>query len=273
MTTHDDKKNVLMRGQEFLQLYRKVEGFTQELMKENERLRFRVAALEQEQSTAPKVPVEEVLNLKERVQQLESEREALAQRYRQVEQENLDFANRYLEIEEENNNLANLYVASFQLHSTLDFKEVVQIVMEIVINLIGAEKFGLMLLDERRGDLYAVSSEGIEREKIPHVRLGEGTIGQVAQAGQPWVAEGRTPEQVTMTEPLVVIPMRIKDQFIGAIVIYAMLEQKPKFSSLDHELFNLLAGHAATALFASKLYSESERKLGTIQGFLELLKH
>ena len=48
MTTHDEKKNLLMRGQEFLQLYRKVEGFTQELIQENERLRYRVAALEQE---------------------------------------------------------------------------------------------------------------------------------------------------------------------------------------------------------------------------------
>jgi nitrate/nitrite-specific signal transduction histidine kinase len=272
MTTPDDKKNLLMRGQEFLGLYRRVESFTQELMKENERLRYRVAALEQEQA-GPGAPPEELVALKGRVQQLETEREALLQRYSQVEQENQDFANRYLEIEEENNNLANLYVASFQLHSTLDFKEVVQIVMEIVINLIGAEKFGLMLLDERRGDLYAVSSEGVEREQIPHVKLGEGTIGRVAQEGQPWVAEGRAPDQVTMTEPQVVIPMRIKDQFIGAIVIYTMLEQKRSFSSLDHELFNLLAGHAATALFASKLYSESERKLGTIQGFLELLKH
>jgi GAF domain-containing protein len=145
--------------------------------------------------------------------------------------------------------------------------------MEIVINLIGAEKFGLMLVEGRKGDLYAVSSEGVELEQIPHVRLGEGTIGKVVQGGQPWVAEGRTPDQITMTEPQVVIPMRIKDQFIGAIVIYSLLEQKLNFSSLDHELFNLLAGHAATALFASKLYSESERKLGTIQGFLELLKH
>lgn len=271
MTT-DDKKNLLMRGQEFLGLYRKVENFTQDLLKENERLRFRVATLEQEKSTAAGVPPEELLSLRARLEQLEAEREALVQRYKQVEQENQDFANRYLEIEEENNNLANLYVASFQLHSTLDFKEVVQIVMEIVINLIGAEKFALMLLDEKRGDLYAVSGEGIDREQIPHIKPGEGTIGTVAQSGQPWVAEGRAPEQVTMTDPQVVIPMRIKDQLIGAIVIYALLEQKQSFSPLDHELFNLLAGHAATALFASKLFSESERKLSTIQGFLELLK-
>jgi len=270
MNAHDDKKNLLMRGQEFLGLYRKVEGFTQELLKENERLRYRVAALEQEQASPGAAP-EEIATLRGRLEQLEAEREALIQRYKQVEQENLDFANRYLEIEEENNNLANLYVASFQLHSTLDFKEVVQIVMEIVINLIGAERFGLMLLDERKGDLYAVSSEGIPRERIPHLKLGEGTVGQVAKEGGPWVAESREPS-ASETDPQVVIPMRIKDQLIGVIVIYALLEQKQNFSPLDFELFNLLAGHAATALFASKLYSESERKLGTIQGFLELLK-
>ncbi|HEY6000112.1 MAG TPA: GAF domain-containing protein [bacterium] len=272
MTAQDDRKNLLMRGQEFLQLYRKVEGFTQELMKENERLRYLVATLEQEKATARGASPEELQGLKGRVQQLEQEREALIQRYQQAERENQDFANRYLEIEEENNNLANLYVASFQLHSTLDFKEVVQIVMEIVINLIGAEKFGLMLLDERKGELYAVSSEGVPREQVPLIKLGEGTIGGVAKSGEPWVAEHPEAAATSLAEPRVVIPMRIKDQLIGVIVIYSLLEQKPSFSPLDYELFNLLAGHAATALFASKLYAESERKLSTIQGFLELLK-
>jgi GAF domain-containing protein len=88
----------------------------------------------------------------------------------------------------------------------------------------------------------------------------------------PYIAEGKDPSEITLTEPLVVIPMRIKDQVIGGIVVYSILEQKESFSPLDFELFNLLAGHAATALFASKLYSESERKLSTIQGFLDLLK-
>ncbi len=270
----DEKQKILPKGQEFLQLYRKVEGFTQELLKENERLRYLVASLEQEKlSWSASAPAEVSGELQERIQKLETEKEALLKRYQQVEEENVDFANRYLEIEEENNNLANLYVASFQLHSTLDFKEVVQIVMEIVINLIGAEKFTLMLLDERKGDLYPVSSEGIPREKIPHVREGEGTIGRVVKEGSnPYVGEGKSAAEITLTDPQVVIPMRIKDQIIGAIVIYSLLEQKESFSTLDFELFNLLAGHAATALFASKLYSESERKLSTIQGFLDLMK-
>jgi len=50
-----------------------------------------------------------------------------------------------------------------------------------------------------------------------------------------------------------------------------LLVQKKKFEPIDYELFTLLAGHAATAIFSSDLYSRSERRLSTIQGFIELL--
>jgi len=273
-TENGEKKNILKRGQEFLNLHQRVESFTQELLKDNERLRFKAASLEQENESLKVAPsTTQPADLVDRIKILEDEKEALLRRYQQVEEENVDFAKRYLEIEEENNNLANLYVASFQLHSTLDFREVVQIVMEIVINLVGAEKFALMLLDENKGELNAVSSEGVPREKIPHIKLGEGIIGEtVKDAASPYIAEDKDPAEITLTEPLVIIPMKIKEQVIGGIVVYSVLEQKESFSPLDFELFNLLGGHAATALFASKLYSESERKLSTVQGFLELLK-
>ena len=58
---------------------------------------------------------------------------------------------------------------------------------------------------------------------------------------------------------------------MGAIAIFKLLQQKDGFSPLDHELFNLLCGHAATAIFAARMYSHSERKLNTIQGFIDLL--
>jgi hypothetical protein len=48
--------------------------------------------------------------------------------------------------------------------------------------------------------------------------------------------------------------------------------QKRTFTNIDYELFTMLAGHAATALFSAKLYSQSARKLTTIQSFLDLLK-
>ena len=68
------------------------------------------------------------------------------------------------------------------------------------------------------------------------------------------------------------LPLKIKEHVIGVLAIYKLLVQKSAFSTIDYELFNLLAGHAATAIFSSRLYTQSERKLTTIQSFLELLK-
>src|SRR5438270_10372638 len=123
------------RLDKFLELFSKGKEFTEELLRENQRLRYRLASLE-------------------------GEVEQLQQRFQEMEAENKDFASRYIEIEEQNNNLANLYVASYQLHSTLDFKEVIQIVQEIVINLVGAEAFSILLLDEKTNELKSIASEG-----------------------------------------------------------------------------------------------------------------
>ena len=51
----------------------------------------------------------------------------------------------------------------------------------------------------------------------------------------------------------------------------SLLQQKDGFSELDRELFAMLGGHAAAAIFAARLHSQSRRKLDTIQGFIDLL--
>jgi hypothetical protein len=269
----DDEKTFLNRAEEFMQVFKKGAEFTQDLMRENERLRFRVLELENAQGSLSQ-PVQnndESRRLQQRITVLEREKEEILERIRQVEEENKDFANRYVEIESENNNLANLYIASFQLHSTLDFKEVLQIITEIVINLIGAEVFAIMLLDEKTSMLEAVATEGLEREVVPKVAIGTGTIGEVARTGDNFFVDDLDGYQMDLDSPMVCIPLKIKDQCIGVLVIYKLLLQKKVFADVDYELFTLLAGHAATAVFSSRLYSDSERKLNTIQGFLDLL--
>lgn len=260
------------KAEEFLQAFKKGAEFTHELLKENERLRFRVLELENAlgaQSAGS--GTEQSAVLMTRIKELEQEKQDILNRIRQIEDENQDFANRYVEIEAENNNLANLYIASYQLHSTLDFKEVLQIIMEIVINLIGAEEFALMLLDEKTGDLQAVACEGLDREDIPPVMLGNGLIGQALQSGESYFADDMENYQRDMLSPMVCVPLKIKDHVIGVLAIYKLLIQKEKFAQVDYELFTLLAGHAATAIFGARLYSDSERRLSTIQGFLDLL--
>jgi transcriptional regulator with GAF, ATPase, and Fis domain len=265
----DEERN---RGEEFLQVFKKGAEFTQDLLKENERLRYRLLELEKNQpAQAETEPAAEVRRLVERVAELEREKQEILGRIRRVEEENQDFAQRYLEIEDENSNLANLYIASYQLHSTLDFKEVLQIITEIVINLIGAEQFAILLLDEKSAEFQAVAGEGVEREQIPHVGLGQGVIGRVAASGDNYFVEDVDGYRCDFANPMVCIPLKIKEHVIGVLAIYKLLIQKKQFAPVDYELFTLLAGHAATAIFSSRMYSDSERKLSTIQGFIDLL--
>ncbi|HEX9023334.1 MAG TPA: GAF domain-containing protein [Geobacteraceae bacterium] len=269
----EEEKGAQGRAEEFLQIFKKGAEFTHELMKENERLRFRLLEMEKMQHDlgGEKEFGEENRKLKQRIAELEAEKEEILRRIGQIEAENQDFATRYVEIEQENNNLANLYIASYQLHSTLDFREVLQIIIEILINLVGGEEFAIMLLDEKTNQLQAVATEGIDREEVPAVKMGVGIIGQVAKTGENYFVEDVSAYNPDMQNPMVCIPLKIKEHVIGVLVIYKLLIQKTKFSDLDYELFTLLAGHAATAVFSSRLYSDSERKLSTIQGFLELL--
>lgn len=260
--------------EEFLQIFRKGEEFTQELLRENEKLRYRVAQLEEVNKFSDRDENFKLRSLEERIRFLEEENRSLLERYRQVEEENKDFANRYVEVEAENNNLANLYVASYQLHSTLDFNECLKIILEIVMNLIGAEEFSIMMLDEKTNEMSVVAQEGMGPEAHPSIKLGDGIIGMAAKTGEAYYRDGDPTnlKGVDYLHPLVCIPLKIKEHVIGVIVVYKLLIQKKAFTNVDYELFSMLAGHAATALFSSKLYSQSERKLTTIQSFLDLLK-
>lgn len=261
------------KADEFLQIFKRGEEFTKDLIKENERLRFRIAQLEGSAETSKN---EERIRLYEdRIKILEEEINSILERYKRTEEENKDFASKYVEVEAENNMLANLYVASYQLHSTLDINEVLRIVIEIVINLIGAEKFALFLMDDKTNELIPVASEGMSSDELPKIKTGEGTIGRVAKAGESYFLEDMAAvsgAEINISNPIVCIPLKIKEHVIGVISIYSLFTQKNSFSNIDYELFSLLAGHAATAIFSSRLYTQSERKLSTIQSFLDLLK-
>jgi transcriptional regulator with GAF, ATPase, and Fis domain len=274
MSRSDEEKDTVSRADDFLQMFKKGAEFTQDLLKENERLRFRIVKLEESlkgQGNEASSESADIIELMGKIEALEQEKEEILGRIKTVEEENQNFASRYIEIEEENNMLANLYIASYQLHSTLDFKEVLQIILEIVINLIGAEEFGVLLLDEKTNRLEPVASEGIETTEMPSIAVGKGIIGESVKTGENYFIETMEGYQRDFEKPLVCIPLKIKEHVIGVITIYKLLVQKDQFTNVDYELFTLLAGHAATAVFSSRLYSDSERKLSTIQGFIDLL--
>ena len=271
----DESKDLFVKGKDFLEMYNKVAEFTKELVEQNAELKRRLKELQQEReqilSGGRGEPERKLLK---RLEQLKRERQGILDRYHQKEEENKDFFERFVEIENENNNLANLYVASYQLHSTLDFHEVLDIITEIIINLIGAQTFGVWLLDEKKNLLQPVKAEGVSLQNLPAIAVGEGIVGSVAQAGEVWYREQWSRQEVLqLDQPLVCIPLKIKDRVIGVIVVFRLLPQKERLVKVDYDLFTLLAAHAATAIFGARLYSDSVRKRTTIKGFLDLLTH
>jgi len=267
------------RATRVLQVFEEGKRFTEDLMKENENLRLLVAKQKSEKKEMEReyiqvdVPrMREKINILEaEVQELRAENKELKNEFSSVAEENREFADRYIQVERQNSDLINMYVATYRLHSTLQYDEVLQIVKEIVINMIGTEVFGIYLIDEPEQQLVMIDHEGLEERKEKAIPFGEGLIGKAAVNGE-IAAENDAPDGRADGEPIACIPLKVGDRVLGVIAIYRLLEQKERFQTLDFELFEMLGGHAATAIYGARLYTSSERKRNTLEGFVDLLK-
>ena len=255
-------------------MFSRARAFTEELLRENERLRFRVAGLSRDLDERGKghPASSDIQALNERIRQLERERDDLLGRFREVEKTNRSVAQRYEEIEQQNNQLANLYYASYQLHTTLNFAEVLNTVKEILINLVGAEAFALFWVEEKGGNLKLEAGEALGKAVPESLHCGPGPLHDAAAQGRPYYADPLPPARpIDPERPIACIPLKVGTRVIGVVAIYRLLKQKPRFLPIDFELFTLLAGHAATALLSSRLYQRSEQKLSNLQDFINML--
>ncbi len=212
-------------------------------------------------------------SLENECSRLRIEQDDALRRIGELEQENLDFANQLVQVEDVNNNLTNLYIASSRLHSTLDREETLEIIKEVVINFVGAEKFAVFLSGKSTDKLHFETGEGFdENETFVDITLGEGVLGRTAAKQENYFYEGSISEgSDDLLAPIVAIPLIIHEKMIGLLAIYRLFIQKEQLESIDYQLFSMLGEHAASALFSSTLYGHSERKRQTYQGFVDLL--
>jgi GAF domain len=198
----------------------------------------------------------------EYIQSLLDENQRLTARLEMVEKESRTFSARYVEVEQQNTNLANLYVATYQLNGTLNREAVLAAIKEIVINLIGSEELAIWELDDETGSLQLVDSFGIDAVLWDRVGLGNGIIGNAAKTGERFVRgeSTLTPSKSERTLTAA-IPLKLDERVIGVIGVFSLLQQKNGLEAVDYELFDLLASHAASALFCTRIF---ERVLTTV---------
>jgi hypothetical protein len=194
------------------------------------------------------------------------EREA---RLARAENDRDELASRLIEVEHQVGRLMTLYVATYQLHATLDPTDVQSTVSEIAINLLGAECFALLLRDEE--------------SDVLEIKLQVGPIdapwgGAPTYAGGDPLIDASLLDGVLRFGPsedsvvLVVVPLRVQDVTVGALVITKLLPHKGALEEEDRDLLDLLGAHAASALFASRVYARAARKLRTLEGLIKLVK-
>lgn len=172
-----------------------------------------------------------------------------------------ELADRYDKIERENNDLAALYVAQSHLHGSLEASEVVRVVHEILINFVGATRFGIVV-SAGGDDLALLAGYGVEPGELPPLRRGEGVIGQVVATREVVVGELRRAAPAE-DDPVVCIPLCGRSDCFGAIAIWDFLSHKAELVPVDRQLFELLGHSGGKALEAARLVGDLRRRAPT----------
>lgn len=175
-------------------------------------------------------------------------RQSLEENLREIQQTREQLEAQYFEVEQQNLKLTNLYVASYQIHGTLVRDEVLANIQEILVNLIGTECYAIYEAHGSRLELVRSLGAPFAAQSVDP---GEGPIGRVSKSGEIEIGEfGRPADGI----PVVVVPLRIGSASAGVIAIFSFIPHKSAIDPIDHELFDLLATHAGTSLYCTRLY-------------------
>ncbi len=264
--------DLLKERDEVLQSFNRGAKLTEQFMTEYTRMRERVLELETDnvRLRAQLEADDAMARLLSKVEKLERERSELMVRTEKAEKAQNMVDEQFAAVEGEFASLANLYVASNQLHSSMTPRGVVRRIKEILAQLVGAESYAVYLLSSDGKELVPIASEGVPGNSLGAISLHDTPIGKVVQAGKSAIDDERESNVLDLENPPVIIPLVIDDSSVGAISIFATLDQKPRFIGTDYELFKLLGHHAAIALVGASLFDQMGRKLPGAESFRDL---
>jgi hypothetical protein len=187
-----------------------------------------------------------------------------------VARDQAELTEQLVEAEHQAGKLTSLYVATYQLHVSLDPAEVQGAIAEITRELLGADHFALLIKDEMDGGCEIALSQGVFEEGHPfagkHYRGGDPMVDATLKDGVLRL------DSAPGSPVLAAVPLRVEDAIVGALVILKLLDHKTTPLSEDRDILDLLAAHAASALFAARVYSKTDRKLRTLQSLVNLIR-
>jgi PAS domain S-box-containing protein len=181
----------------------------------------------------------------------------------------------------EHENLTALYNVSQIVNSTLDLSHVLNLTMDLIIQVTGAERGFLMLIDETTGELTFRVARNMDRETIAgsSFEISRSVVNKVAREGEPILTTNAQADPRFSTQASVVsyslrsilcVPLRVKGKIIG--VIYADNRIKTGlFSEADRRLLAAIADQSAVAIENARLFENVKRNLDQITNMKNLM--
>ncbi|MBZ0306932.1 MAG: SpoIIE family protein phosphatase [Anaerolineae bacterium] len=173
--------------------------------------------------------------------------------------------------------LATLYEITRKLNSSLDLDEVLHYVMDRVIDVTGAERGFLMLLDDKTGEFTFQVARGIDRTHIeqPQFKVSRTILRQVQESGQPILTDNAQ-QLFSSTESVILmalrsimcVPITVREKMIG--LVYVDNRTHTGIFEEDHLLLlTAFASQAGTAIENARLYRIAVEQ-GRMQRELEM---
>jgi adenylate cyclase len=168
--------------------------------------------------------------------------------------------------------LETLYEIARTLNSTLEFEQVLELVMDQVINFVGAERGFLVLLNEQGELEFKIArnkqARMLEREAFDF-GISQSTVNRVVQTRQP-VLTSDAQEDVDLREQRSIIenrirsimcaPLMVRDRCIGAVYVDSRSTAN-LFGPRHRDLLFAFCHQAAIAIDNARLFADLQRTL------------
>jgi len=172
----------------------------------------------------------------------------------------------YAEAREKVERISAMAETSARISSSLDVKRVLEIVMSLAKDVIGAEASSIFMYDEEKHDFFFEVATGEAGEAVKQIRVpwGKGMVGWAAENMKTLLVPDVTRDprfyskvdekSKFVTRNAITVPLKPKDKLIG--VAQVLNKKGNTFSPDDVELFETLARQAAVAIENASLYTD-----------------
>lgn len=182
---------------------------------------------------------------------------------------------------EQQRRLAALYEVGRVIGSSLDVDEVLKQVMDAIVQLTGAER-GFLLLLEEDGSLDVKAARNVARETLEEEEfaISRSVIRGVAETGEPVLTTNAAADPRFSGKASVVthnlrsiqcVPLRARGQVIGVIYVDNRI-RAGAFDENDLELLSAFAAQAAMAIENARLFTLTDKALAARVEELQMLQ-